>query len=56
MLFCTPQNISVFLIGIELGVTASNIPMAGFDIARNRMLTSPVSLYGDGLKLTGKIF
>jgi hypothetical protein len=56
MLFCTPQNISVFRVGIELGVTASNIPMADFAIALNRILTPAVPPYGNGSKLTSKIF
>jgi hypothetical protein len=42
MLFYTLQNISVFRVGTESGVTASNIQMGDFAIALNRILTPAV--------------
>ena len=34
MLFNTPQNISIFRIGIELGVIVNHILIANFDLSR----------------------
>jgi hypothetical protein len=56
MLFCTPQNILVFRVGIELGVTANNIPKADFAIALNRILTPPVPSTGMGRNLLQRFF
>ncbi len=56
MFFCTLQNISVFRVGIELGVTNSNIPMADFAITLNRTLTPSVSPLGEWVETDVKDF
>jgi hypothetical protein len=37
MPFCSPQNISVFHVGIKLGVTSHGIPKVDFAIAFYRI-------------------
>jgi hypothetical protein len=39
MPFCSPKNISVFRVGIKLGVTPSDIPKVDFATALNRIST-----------------
>jgi hypothetical protein len=39
MFLCDPQNISVFCVGIKLGVTPGEIPKVDFATAHNRVLT-----------------
>jgi hypothetical protein len=56
MLFHGPQNISIFRVGIKSGVGPCNIPKVDFMIALNRILTTAVPSYGDGSKVTLKIF
>ncbi len=52
MLFCAPQNISIFYVGIELCLNDSNIPMSDFAIALNRILTPALPPDRNGSKLT----
>ena len=56
MLFRGSQNISLFHVGIKLGVTPCNIPKVDFALALNRILTTAVPPYGSGSKMTLKIF
>ncbi len=56
MPLCGTENISVFSVGIKLGVTPNYISIADFATALNRILVIPVGEYGYGPKMTLKIF
>ena len=40
MPLCGPKNISVFRVGMKLGVTPSDMPKVNFTTALNRILTN----------------
>jgi hypothetical protein len=47
MLNCGPEKIPIFRIGLQLGVTPSDIPKIGFAIVLNWISTYSRSPYGD---------